>query len=268
MNRMFLMALGLASCVAASIEGELSPPDAGNEDPIADGAIAHDASIEDAIVADDAEPIDAAFEDAEAHDAYADAEVHPDAELPAPVCGDTICSGLAGETCTSCPMDCDTRDVVCGNGECQPGETSASCFSDCGPEPWPELSAMWEEEALMLINAERAAGTDCASGPKDPVPPLVMDPALQVAARLHSFDMSWADYHSHESCNGRHFTERAAAQGTFTFAENIAWGFGTAPVIVGAWMGSLAGHCDAIMNPGFEYIGLGQAERRYTAMFR
>src|SRR5262245_55766205 len=48
------------------------------------------------------------------------------------VCGDGTC---AGELCAMCASDCATRAAVCGNGACDSGEDSASCFADCGPSP-------------------------------------------------------------------------------------------------------------------------------------
>jgi uncharacterized protein YkwD len=187
-----------------------------------------------------------------------------------PVCGDAVCDGLAGEMCTTCP-ECDTTDVVCGNGACESGETAASCRPDCGDEPWPNAWAQWEDDVVALINEHRAAGTDCPSGPKDPVGPVAMDPALQQAARLHSWDQSYSGYFSHTSCNGRSPWARAAAAGTSASSEVIGWGYSSPEAIVNGWLSSTSGHCDALLNGSRSLVGVGYASegaRLWTGMFR
>ena len=54
---------------------------------------------------------------------------------PVESCGDTICS--AGESCTSCPLDCDEcpTEPTCGDGQCNGDETCTSCDDDCGACP-------------------------------------------------------------------------------------------------------------------------------------
>ena len=103
------------------------------------------------------------FSDRGARDADVDAEdAAPDAAPDAPMfvgCGDGVCMGNGGESCTSCASDCMTTTAVCGNGVCDPGEDSASCMPDCGPTPWP--FAQLETDFLTEVNIQRQAGTAC-----------------------------------------------------------------------------------------------------------
>ncbi len=168
-------------------------------------------------------------------------------------CGDGVCDVGEAEVCQTCGADCNTRAVVCGNGECQAGEDGTNCRADCGPSPWPADFIAEEQRSLDEINMHRMAGTDCRTGAKDPVPPLAMDPALQRAAELHAWDLVYEGYFSHLSCNGRQFFERAAAVGGSAGGEGISSGG------VPGWMASTAGHCDGLMNPGYSVAGLGYA---------
>ena len=49
-----------------------------------------------------------------------------------PCCGDGACSSALGEDCYTCPADCGTVcSTLCGDRNCDPGESAASCPSDC-----------------------------------------------------------------------------------------------------------------------------------------
>ncbi len=48
-----------------------------------------------------------------------------------PICGNGQCE--SGESSFSCPQDCGQIKPVCGNGKCENGESSESCPKDCGP---------------------------------------------------------------------------------------------------------------------------------------
>ena len=71
----------------------------------------------------------------------------------------------------------------------------------CAPvSRWPDAWQALEDETLRLVNAARATGGQCgAYGDFPPSAPLVANPALRCAARLHSRDMATRDYFDHVS---------------------------------------------------------------------
>jgi uncharacterized protein YkwD len=187
-----------------------------------------------------------------------------------PVCGDGVCGVDGGEICTTCDADCNNQDQICGNGQCFGNEDSFNCFADCGPaqscsspEECQSLRdpqwAQWEQEVLVLFNELRAAGADCGSTLMAPASPLSLDGDLERAAQLHAWDMTYSDYLSHVSCNGRTHFDRANDQDTSTSGEIIAGGFAGGPAAaVNGWMASEL-HCAIIMNPTKRFVGIGYA---------
>ncbi|MCC6619829.1 MAG: CAP domain-containing protein [Deltaproteobacteria bacterium] len=184
---------------------------------------------------------------------------------------DGECAGAAGsETCMSCADDCKVDDV-CGNGQCDAGESSTSCPPDCGPAVWPDAWTTFQDEVVRLMNVERAAGTDCPTGVKEVVPALTVSAGLERAAELHAWDLTFARYFSHTSCDLRTPWDRAAALGVSADAENIGWNYQTPVEVVATWMQSTQGHCNAIMSPNNTLVGVGFASvatPAITAMFK
>ena len=186
-------------------------------------------------------------------------------------CGDGACNPAAGELCTTCDADCVTGDTICGDGRCDDDEDAAACGHDCGPSPWPSDWSDEEDAALAAMNAMRAEGRDCPGGSYAPTTALVMDDGLQRLARLHAWDQSHAGYFDHTSCDGRSPWDRAAQAGVSASSENIAWGYQSGDSAVAGWMSSTAGHCDAIMSPSHDAVGIGFAadgDVITTAVFR
>ena len=127
---------------------------------------------------------------------------------PATCASDGVCDASAGETCTSCG-DCDTTAPVCGNGACDPGEHTVNCMADCGPVPGPTPGPPTNKKSSSPSTPSAPPAPTARAAPKGPVSALTMDPVLQAAARLHSWDQSYSDYFEHDSCNGREPWDRA-----------------------------------------------------------
>ncbi len=193
-------------------------------------------------------------------------------DCPAVLCVTRRLAGSAEECnarCVDTPIDtCMSGDGCCAAG-CDPLSDN-DCTFDCNDfAGWPADWAAEEVRALEEMNRNRAAGTECPSGPKDEVGPLTMDRELRIAARCHSFDMADNNFFSHTGSTGSNFSARARAAG-YTgrpTSENIAAGNGTGLASVGQWMSSTAGHCDAVMNGSFNEVGIGymrQSGTRWT----
>ncbi len=107
----------------------------------------------------------------------------------ATVCGDGVCDGLHGELCGTCAADCDQPNV-CGNGQCDNGETSATCETDCGPSPWS-----WDDSQLIeAVNAARVGGVMCpGTGSVTTAPALTLDSSG--TAQAHQ--LAWSLAHEH-----------------------------------------------------------------------
>src|SRR5690606_33505558 len=123
---------------------------------------------------------------------------------------------------------------------------------------WDPSWAALEQGIVDAVNERRTSGATCGGETFSCTHPLVMDPALRCASRLHSKDMADRGFFSHDNPSGEDPWVRIDAAG-FTgraAGENIAAGNSTAEATVEQWMSS-SGHCRNIMNPDYEFIGVG-----------
>ena len=171
----------------------------------------------------------------------------------APICGDGCCAGGAGELCTTCTADCATREAVCGNGACDPGEDGASCLADCGPAPWP-----WTGDEATLrgkLDALRTTGTNCPdSGMLPATGTLAPDDAMLAEAREWAWEMAHQQYLGPDAaCNGRTLADRIER-----FAPSAAWLAYGSPLdeagAVAVWQ-SDANACTSVMQASFTRVG-------------
>jgi hypothetical protein len=112
-----------------------------------------------------------------------------------------------------------------GGGVSPEADVPSSEYCDAAAD-WPQASRSAEQFLLDALNTARAIGALCAAAPDSEAPPLVMQPALRCAARLHARDMALRNYVSHENPEGEGPEVRIARAGhTFgVVGEAIAEG--------------------------------------------
>ena len=98
---------------------------------------------------------------------------------------------------------------------------------------------------------------------KNGLKPLKWDPELAQAAQDHSENMGKQDFFSHTGKDGSKPWDRTAAAGDDNnrIGENIAAGQRTPQEVVQGWMNS-PGHRKNILNPDYEYLGVGYHEQK------
>lgn len=131
-----------------------------------------------------------------------------------------------------------------------PASAPAEIVSDCG------ISRL-RETVLVQVNAIRAAARSCGPKKMPAVRALAWNKALAEAAEQHSVDMVARHYFDHVSPDGKHVSQRVAAQGYKWRAvgENLAGGDTTVNGVLFGWLKS-PDHCQNIMNPAFSNIGV------------
>lgn len=116
-----------------------------------------------------------------------------------------------------------------------------------------------EQEVLRLVNEERA---------KVGASVLAFDPQLSFIAYVKSGNMVELNYFDHISPTyGDPFNMMDQFGYVYLAAgENIAAGYRSASEVVDAWMKS-PGHRANILNPVYQYIGIGEYQRYWTQLF-
>jgi uncharacterized protein YkwD len=122
----------------------------------------------------------------------------------------------------------------------------------------PEMSAD-VEEFVALANAHR---TTVGCGPLEWLPPVAG------VAQAHSEDMVARAYFAHTNPDGQSPFDRLAAAGIGyrRAAENIAWGYPSAPAVLSGWLGS-PGHRANLENCALTHHGVGLIDSRWTHLF-
>lgn len=127
-----------------------------------------------------------------------------------------------------------------------------------GVSAWGASETSFEVAVLDLVNLARASARSCGGQSFAATGPVVMEPRLRCAARVHSLDMAERGYFDHTNLEGESPFDRMERAGyEFRAAgENIAAGQPTPEEVVNGWLDS-PGHCSNIMSPDFQELGVG-----------
>lgn len=110
---------------------------------------------------------------------------------------------------------------------------------------------------MSRINQARAAARNCGSTSYPAVAAVGWNSKLFDAAAAHALDMATNNYFSHDSRDGRSFSDRITAAG-YTWGaagENIAAGFSAIDAVMQGWLDS-PGHCANIMSEKFTDVAV------------
>ena len=115
-----------------------------------------------------------------------------------------------------------------------------------------DTTQSYTEQVLELTNDFRE---------ENGLQPLKWDPELASAAQEHSDNMGEQDFFSHTGQDGFQPWDRTEAAGddNTSIGENIAAGQATPEEVVQAWIDS-PGHRENMLNPNYEYLGVGYHE--------
>ena len=115
----------------------------------------------------------------------------------------------------------------------------------------------FQDQVLQRVNALRAAGAVCGTAIYPAAPALNWNNLLQQAASGHSTEMAKNNHFSHDSLDGKTFSQRLTDAGyNYNAAgENIAAGDSTVEQVVNHWLNS-PGHCVNMLNRNYRDIGV------------
>ena len=136
-------------------------------------------------------------------------------------------------------------------------------LAGCQPTPTPQTSistAVVSPDSSSMMTLLTAARAEQGRGP------VSEDARLSQAARAHAQDMIDNDYFSHDSQDGRSFSDRARAAGyACVAAENIAFGQPTMTDVVDTWLKS-SGHRRNILLADAAEFGIGRVGDMWVLM--
>ncbi|MDN5286564.1 MAG: transporter [Mucilaginibacter sp.] len=135
-------------------------------------------------------------------------------------------------------------------------------FYGCKKDPVPAEDI--QKEMLAAVNALRTTGCTCGTTNMPPVPAVIWNDKLQVAAAAHAKDMVVNNYFDHIAPDGSSPIQRAQEAGYtgMYIGENIGSGYNNIQQVIDAWKKS-EDHCKAMMDS--LYIELGAA--RYNTVW-
>lgn len=136
----------------------------------------------------------------------------------------------------------------------------ASCAAAADAVVGRDSSARINARVVELVNAARSSGRQCGSRQWVAVPTLTVSRELNEAAAAHARDMARADVLEHRGTDGSQPRDRVVRTGyqPRITGENVALGPESAEKVVAGWLAS-PGHCENIMDPRFQHIGVALA---------
>ncbi len=166
------------------------------------------------------------------------------------------CTGYDGPGGGGDDFGGDGQSMTDGNGVTSADVPDSEYCADVSD--WSLADVEFELAVLEQVNLERARGATCGAEVFGPASPLVMEPRLRCAARVHSLDMATTGFFDHDNPQGQSPFDRMELAGySFRAAgENIAAGQPSVAEVMGGWMAS-SGHCRNIMSPDFTQLGVG-----------
>src|SRR5882672_644159 len=126
-----------------------------------------------------------------------------------------------------------------------------------------ESDATIRARVVELVNNARSKSRRCGSERFAAAPPLDLSRKLSDAAGHHARDMARKKFFDHRGTDGSQPRDRVLRAGYASrlTGENIAFGPVSAEEAVSGWLAS-PGHCENIMDPRFQHIGVGLATGR------
>jgi len=144
----------------------------------------------------------------------------------APVCGDGICG--SGE-CTTCRSDCTNANppcpAVCGNGVCETaaGETCSTCSLDCGP---CNSGGSWQGTVNVQVTADWGSGYDGSITVTNPGPNSSNNWVVTISPSAGSLTAS-SFWSVTASCSGSTCTASSLSwNGQLSSGGSTSFGFG------------------------------------------
>lgn len=137
----------------------------------------------------------------------------------------------------------------------------AACKKEETPDPSPV-------QLLNAVNQLRQTGCTCGTTLMPPVPPLVWNDTLAIAAQGHVADMYTHNYFSHIAPDGSSPIQRAAEagyKGNYV-GENLAMGYNTINAVMMAWQNSEE-HCKAMMDTLYKEMGAAETHDYWALEF-
>ena len=141
---------------------------------------------------------------------------------------------------------------------------------DSTPEPTtpPPTSSPppgdFQTNMLDLINEARAEARDCGDTFFPAAPPVNWDDRVEAAALAHSIDMAETGFFDHEGSDGSNTGDRLMNEGydPSDWGETILVGLDKETKVIESFLKSPE-HCEILMTPSFEDVGVGTAEGRF-----